>query len=760
MKYKPTPIDTSNVVLSEHLVEIREILAKNAHDNWAANRMNDGWTHGPRRNDKKKKHPCLVPYHELPEAEKEYDRIAAMQTLLALLALGYRIETPNGGTCRLPEAAFDELYLCQLSRLRSDEKLYLNELVRIWEARLPEWRQGAPELHQRLADRMLKQGHPLMAYDVLAEALQNPTWKENIRLNQLFALALARSGATHRAHEILLGLKEAGHDDSETMGMLARTYKDLASTGPDRQVRRNALTQSHEIYNDAFTRAVATQDLDGAVYNGINAAATAFLSERRETAADLAGQVRRICHQKLDAATDYWTLATLGEAQLMLGDLSRAEERYTQAAKLNNGDYGDLCTTRKQARLLLEHNGLDRQRLDHCFKIPRVVVFSGHMIDQPGRKTRRFPQELVPAVSRAIAARLRKLEAGIGYSSAACGADILFLEGMLRRKAELHTVLPFAMADFRKASVDIIPEAGWGKRFDRVMQKIPSKLIASDHRRTGSAVAYEYANLVLDGLARLHARWLDTELVPLVVWDGKSGDGPGGTASLVGHWRKRGGRLEIIDINKLNPTRRRVKSIPSLPSPRPATEDYLAARRHGFPQKIVAMLFFDVVGYSKLLEEQIPGFVKHFMGAVDKVVKASSFKPLQKNTWGDALYCVFSSAQHAGTFALRLRDEIARIDWESKGLPPDLNLRISLHAGPVYLCKDPVLNTRNFTGSQVSRAARIEPVTPPGQVYASQQFAALCEAKRIAAISCEYVGQTTLPKSSGIVPLYLVQWPY
>jgi hypothetical protein len=90
--YTPRPIDTSKVGLSEDLLQLTEQLAENAHDNWAKLRMAQGWTWGPARDDKAKEHPCLVPYAELPDSEKQYDRDTAMETLKAIIALGYRIE--------------------------------------------------------------------------------------------------------------------------------------------------------------------------------------------------------------------------------------------------------------------------------------------------------------------------------------------------------------------------------------------------------------------------------------------------------------------------------------------------------------------------------------------------------------------------------------------------------------------------------------------------------------------------------------------
>jgi hypothetical protein len=94
VKYKPRPISTADVSLTSGILELTELLAKNAHELWSQQRLDDGWTFGPRRDDAAKKHPCLVPYEELPESEKEYDRKMTTETLKVILALGYRIKKP------------------------------------------------------------------------------------------------------------------------------------------------------------------------------------------------------------------------------------------------------------------------------------------------------------------------------------------------------------------------------------------------------------------------------------------------------------------------------------------------------------------------------------------------------------------------------------------------------------------------------------------------------------------------------------------
>lgn len=89
--YVPQPMDTEDVQLPEDLNELVEQMAKNVHEVWAQTRIQQGWTYGPERNDALKHHPCLVPYEELPESEKEYDRNTSIETLKLICKLGFKI---------------------------------------------------------------------------------------------------------------------------------------------------------------------------------------------------------------------------------------------------------------------------------------------------------------------------------------------------------------------------------------------------------------------------------------------------------------------------------------------------------------------------------------------------------------------------------------------------------------------------------------------------------------------------------------------
>ena len=90
--YIPSPADISNVLLPEELVMLAEDIAQNVHEIWAQSRIRDGWTYGPVRDDKEKQTPCLVPYDQLPESEKDYDRNTALGTLKFIVSRGFEIQ--------------------------------------------------------------------------------------------------------------------------------------------------------------------------------------------------------------------------------------------------------------------------------------------------------------------------------------------------------------------------------------------------------------------------------------------------------------------------------------------------------------------------------------------------------------------------------------------------------------------------------------------------------------------------------------------
>ena len=605
------------------------------------------------------------------------------------------------------------------------------------------------------AESLLHAGEPLLAYNVIQQALSDQPG--NVRLRQLKGLALARSGALRRANEELASLRAEGHTDGETLGLLARTHKDLALAAVDSESREQHLAAAFEIYAAGYRESRHCTDIADAYYTGINAATMSLLRGHVEHAREIAAQVESLCQialtQSRDGSDAYWPQATLAEAALILGNERVARERYAVATTLAGNCYGDLSSTRHQARLLLEHQGASTAWLDDVMRMPPVLVYTGHMIDAPGRSRQRFPPHMEGELRASIRAKLQPLAPVAAYGSAACGADILCLECVLELGGELHIVLPFPAEQFRTESVDFRPDSDWGERFEQLLDCANEVLVIGERPPPGGTSTFEYANLIMTGLARLRAQMLDTDLQGLAVWDGTETSGEGGTGSLVSLWRKYGVPMKHVALS--NDTTSALIQDASMQNATDLPTN--GAAQWEFEYKIKAMLFADAVGYSRLTEDQIPLFVEHYIGAVAEFNERTNCKAVHIETAGDGMYMVFDDPDAAAHYALGLSELISSYDWQIRGLPDDMSARIGLHCGPVFIGLDPITGTPFYSGIHTNRTARIEPITPPGQVYASSAFAAVAAARDIKGFRFSYIGRTQLAKHYGVLPLYHVK---
>lgn len=375
------------------------------------------------------------------------------------------------------------------------------------------------------------------------------------------------------------------------------------------------------------------------------------------------------------------------------------------------------------------------------------VVFTGHMLDRPGRAGPRFP----PAETNRIGARIEQelaiLGAQEGYSSGACGGDILFHEAMKRLGKRTHLILPCNVKDFRKDCVEVGVDGDWGARFDQILNDAVTVEILGEQYASDNAMASECCNRVMAGLAARAAAMAGEEPALLALWDGRPGDAVGGTHSMVQFCLANGFRVRLMADLSPNASAQASDLIASPPGATSAIRHPGAADEA--TQQICAVVFVDAVGFSKLRERDLPKFSRHYLSGVMRVLEAREFVPLVKNTWGDGLFMVFASVREAGLFALDFRDLIVAKDWKGLGLAEDMSVRIGIHAGPLYRIYDPVLGQWSYLGSHVNRAARIEPNTPPGEVYASLTFAALASAERGTGFTCREVGRFELAKGYG-----------
>ncbi|MFM8769393.1 MAG: adenylate/guanylate cyclase domain-containing protein, partial [Rubrivivax sp.] len=447
----------------------------------------------------------------------------------------------------------------------------------------------------------------------------------------------------------------------------------------------------------------------------------------------------------------FWHEATCGEVALILGEISLARDHYANARAIAPRAWGDLHAARCNAEAVLQAQGLPTHALADCFPRVSVVAFTGHMVDRDGRESPRFPPGDEHLVARAIDQALAGRDALIGVAGAAWGADILFREAVPRRGGETCVVLPHGVEAFRGTSVVEVGGPAWGARFDAALAQCSELTLLSDH--PGEDLSYQFQGAVMAGLCRLKAQSLGGEALGLAYWDGAPG-GVGGTAMVIQEWERSGLGVQLL------PWQGMVRPpLSSVAHPRTSTGS--PDTRAGGGQRVVSMLFADAVGFSKLGERQVRAFVQAFWGRVaQRLQLVSPHALLSANTWGDGLFLVFSDTVEAATLALTLAQLAAGTDWAALGLRSETNLRVALHAGPVYELDDPVTGRPGFAGTHISRAARMEPVTPPGQVYVSEAFAALLALDdRTGAFRCEYMGSVPLAKDYGRMRTYRLSQP-
>lgn len=600
-----------------------------------------------------------------------------------------------------------------------------------------------PYFYITLGEKADEIGQVMFAHDVLREGLEY--FPGHLRLTQLYCLSAVKCGYITEARELLSALVKAGHQDEETLAILGRVHKESWVISGEDKPDHPSLRTARSLYLQAFLR-------HGGYYSGINAATLSALAGEWKTAEKIAKRVLAICREQSERGNaDQWLLATIGEAFALVGNREESLRSYAAARARSGSNFSELASMRRQLKLLRRVTPIAEEALEEL-KVPPVVAFTGHLLDLPSRQVPRFPPEHAEAVKRRIVAELAELDARIGYSSAACGSDVLFLEAMQERGGETNVILPFDKAEFFEASVNFAGE-GWRRRALAAIASASSVETATRGHSSEDGLLYVYANKIIAGKTLLRGQLLDAEPMLLAVWDGVDSHEPGGTSDFLRAWNRTGCGTRIVSVGsgrspllKLPHKKRRAASPDrALPNPR------------GIDRVTVAMLFADLVGFSRLGEEQIPFFMDGFLGELARWLRKARSRPIFKNVWGDAFYFVFREPYAAAEYALGLRDFVRDSDWRALRLPEHLTMRIGLHAGPVFTGREPILGKRNFFGTHVNQAARIEPITSPGNVYASEQFVALLSVESRKRLDFRYVGVVTLPKDFGSYPIYHIK---
>lgn len=705
--------------LPPELLELQEILAENVHDAWARQRIAEGWVLGSARDEQARTHPGLVPYDQLPESEKQYDRETAITTIHTVLARGYRILPP---TPQRPDSFATNPLRQELSSLRdliqAADAGNLGPLLICWRALPTVVRWHDLELARKFVERLLEFNEPLVAFDCVTEGLEN--WPHDLRLQQLQGLSLARAGAVRKANQVFRALRDAGHRDEETLANLARTYKTLWHEARTPDERQKQLSAAYDAYLDSYRSTAGT-------WSGINVAFLALMGGDAGTAHDMAGRVYRQCLVLLEAEREslsdrYWTLATLGEAALIQGRTEEARTWYSEASAIAGQRYGNIASTRHQAKRLVAQLQFDWAPFVECFPLPAVLLYA------PAREawplSAPCPADVQSRILILVRAEIAVRQPVMGFGCLRNWLDLLCLEAVLQAGGEAVVLLD----EWEPGGVEKA-DAEFCVRAERVVRRCCEVHRVTARIGSKSNPDHDYTVKILLGLAHMQARQLDVTPILLSL--------PPEDQALP-HQQATGSESTA--------------SSPLLPGDTPRSRPILST-----VPKLMSLLFADVRGYSRLSEAQLLVFAREFLGRVAALIETSPVRPVMRHTWGDGLFFAFSQVHEAGEFALDLAELIDRMDWRGVGLPADLSIRIGLHAGPVYECFDPVSGQPTFCGVHVNHAARIEPITPPGNVYASEAFAALSSAAGVQGFVCEYVGRTPLAKDFGLFSTYHVR---
>jgi anti-sigma regulatory factor (Ser/Thr protein kinase)/class 3 adenylate cyclase len=371
----------------------------------------------------------------------------------------------------------------------------------------------------------------------------------------------------------------------------------------------------------------------------------------------------------------------------------------------------------------------------------------------------RYAPALEEAVRLAIREELARHDTRIGYASASAGPDIIFGEEVIARHGELRILLPCEEQDFIDQYV--APAGGsWTERFRALHAGAASVEVSCEERLLGDETLLRFNNQMLQGMGRIHAERLAVRPHLLLVWSPGAPPEPGSPADFMDQWPE----LEHLSLIDLDELKERLG----------LGVEYTGRFDDGSgfgtsPRAIRAILFADIATYTAFRDDQVP-LLWDFLAEAQQIVETRAKPPMLINTWGDAVHAAAETAQDLADYATALADSVRTVSIDAFGLEIRPRLRIALHAGPVFVGIHPLTGRSMIYGHHVNRAARIEPVAAPGEIYASHHFAALLRSEMDAHLHearalgtgyhppyrLEYVGMLDLPKNFGREAIYRV----
>lgn len=544
--------------------------------------------------------------------------------------------------------------------------------------------------------RALREGNYLLAYDQATSALAKGL--SDRRLEYISLLALANAGSTQLALKRFRRMGAIEHDVAEDwLALEGRLLKDLAVARlPDadpasRVETQRLLHQAADAYFAAFQRT-------GGYFTAINAATLMLLAGETGQALALAREVLELVSRFVPAdETDaYYLRVTEAEAALLLGERERCEASLRLASELLRGNLNVRSRTAAQLRLICRHHGYDEDLLAAITLAPVIVVHarSEALADAGGALASASTSAVMPATASFV------------YAGLSRPADLPGIEHFLGQSSRLHLVLPAP----RLALLDRWQRQhgpGLAMRLSRCLDAAAETSIAYGFLEAEEAWCADYVAAMAHGLSRLAA------------------------ARLGAHWQA-------------------VAALPASADPLAAA----APSTTNFSRRCIGTLFADFSGYSRLDDAELPLFQTEVLGGIATLLAQRKAQVLLQHTWGDALHVVTVDAGSTADIAADIQALVERLRPTLGGRLAQLELRLAAHYAPSYVGVDPLEATPTYFGSQLSFAARIEPVTPPGMIFVTESFAARLALEAPERFAVEYAGEVDLAKRFGKYRLF------
>lgn len=547
-------------------------------------------------------------------------------------------------------------------------------------------------------ESLINQGRYFEARTKTEEALKHT---QETRYKQLHALSISKLGTPEAALEIMEPVYKQFPDDPESAGILGSIYKEL--------FKKNQSTafaiKSRDTYFQNFS---VTKNY----YTGINAASMSAMAGQASRGREIATEV--IAMLENNSTDDFWKLATLGEACMLIKNRSRAVEYFVQARKHVGNDWGKITSVHNQLWLLNHFIPVSNEILK-IFSPPAVVAFIGHMIDHPNRATPRFPISIEQQVKESITNSIRTLNARIGYSSLACGGDILFAEAMAAEGGEVNIFLPFAESDFIDQSIRFAGD-DWVKRYYNLVEKFPVTYITKESY-AGFDDLFAYQNRIISGLAALRSASHHSEPTLLTV------------LSEVDFKRKKGGTRDTIHLWPF--PQRHVNINPDIfvkdqpPAPLQVHAQLKSEKAEQIDRPVLYIANVSIESLPALEREKL--LKETASKIVDEVIVVKSYVVEE-----DFILAGFDTESEVMEFVRFIEDLLRSVKRNSSA-------RISLHAGPVYINTESVSLDKKLSGENAELVKEMNTLTTSGSIFVSDHFAALL-ALELKKYTLEYAG--------------------